>query len=106
MAFYDASILNDAAFFGCYALGLVADWRLGFFNCLAATTLACSITGFCWIAVKNSTAAIGWVAVYGLLSGAIQAIYSPCLSLLAPTPEIIGRWNGETLSKIMRFPGP
>lgn len=96
MAFYTASILNAGAFFGCYALGLVADSGLGFFNCLSATTFACSITGLTWIAVKTyGSGIIAWSIVYGLLSGAVQAIYSPCLSLLAPTPEIIGRWNGK-----------
>lgn len=96
MAFCDVSILNAGAFFGCYALGLVADFGLGFFNCLTVATIACGITALGWIGVTvDNAGTIIWTIIYGLLSGAVQAIYSPCLSLLAPTPEVIGRWNGK-----------
>lgn len=95
LAFYDAAILNAGAFFGCYALGIIADIGLGFFNALSSTTLICGIVGFAWIAAKSTPGFIVWAIVYGLLSGALQAIFSPCISLLAPTPETIGSWNGK-----------
>ena len=95
LAFYDVSILNAGAFFGCYALGIVADYGLGFFNSLTVAVFACAVAGFGWIGARSVGGTIVWAVVYGLLSGAVQAIYSPCLSLLAPTPEVIGIWNGE-----------
>lgn len=94
-AFYYASILNAGGFFGCYALGIVADSGWGFFDSLTVTAFACAIVGFAWIAARSPAGIIVWTVVYGVLSGALQAIFSPCLSLLAPTPEVIGAWNGE-----------
>lgn len=102
LAFYYAAILNGGAFFGCYALGIIADSGLGFFNSLTITVFACAIAAFGWIGTKTNAGTIVWVVIYGLLSGAIQAIFSPCLSLLAPTPEVIGIWNGESPSYTFR----
>jgi hypothetical protein len=95
MAFYYAAILNAGAFFGCYALGLVADAGWGFFDSLTVTSFIAGIVGFAWIAARNPTGMVVWAVAYGILSGALQAIFSPCLSLLAPTPEVIGTWNGK-----------
>ena len=98
MSFYLASILNAGAFFGCYALGIVADAGLGFFDSLIITSFASAIVAFAWIAARTPAGIIVWTATYGLLSGALQAIFSPCISLLAPTPEVIGTWNGKCLN--------
>ncbi|KAK5800701.1 hypothetical protein VI817_002913 [Penicillium citrinum] len=98
LAFYNAAILNGGACLGCYALGIIADSGLGFFNSLTVTTFACAIVAFAWIAAKNIAGIIVWTAVYGIFSGALQAIFSPCLSLLAPTPEVTGSWNGIAIS--------
>ncbi|KAJ5590449.1 hypothetical protein N7450_004421 [Penicillium hetheringtonii] len=98
LAFYNAAILNGGACLGCYALGIIADSGLGFFNSLTVTTFACAIVAFAWIAAKNIAGIIVWSAVYGIFSGALQAIFSPCLSLLAPTPEVTGSWNGIAIS--------
>lgn len=95
LAFYNAAILNGGAFLGCYALGIIADSGLGFFNSLTVTTFACAVVAFAWIGAQNIGGVISWTVVYGILSGALQAIFSPCLSLLAPTPEVIGSWNGK-----------
>jgi len=76
-------------------LGIIADSGLGFFNSLTVTTFACAIVAFAWIAAKNIAGIIVWTVVYGIFSGALQAIFSPCLSLLAPTPEVTGSWNGK-----------
>jgi hypothetical protein len=96
MAFYLASILNAGAFFGCYALGIVADAGQGFFDSLIITCFASAVVAFAWIAARTPAGIIMWTAVYGLLSGALQAIFSPCISLLAPSPEVIGTWNGKS----------
>jgi hypothetical protein len=95
LAFYDAAILNGGAFLGCFALGIIADSGLGFFNSLTVTTFGCAAVAFAWVGAQTSGGIIVWAIVYGILSGALQAIFSPCLSLLAPTPEVIGSWNGE-----------
>lgn len=95
-AFYYASILNAGGFFGCYALGIIADAGWGFFDCLTVTAFASSIVGFAWMVARTPAGIIVWTVVYGVLSGALQAIFSPCISLLAPTPEVIGTWNGKT----------
>ncbi|KAL4890015.1 major facilitator superfamily domain-containing protein [Aspergillus ambiguus] len=94
LSFYDAAILNAGGFLGCYALGTIADSGLGFFNSLTAATLACAVVAFGWIGAHSNVGIIVWAVVYGILSGALQAIFSPCISLLAPTPEVIGSWNG------------
>lgn len=95
LAFYNAAILNGGAFLGCYALGVTADSGLGFFNSLTATTFASAVVAFAWIGARSIGGVIAWTIVYGILSGALQAIFSPCLSLLAPTPEVTGSWNGK-----------
>ncbi|KAE8163996.1 major facilitator superfamily domain-containing protein [Aspergillus tamarii] len=94
LSFYDAAILNAGGFFGCYALGLIADSGFGFLNALPLTCVACGVVGFAWISATSVPGIIVWALAYGLLSGAIQAIFSPCLSLLAPSPEVLGSWNG------------
>ncbi|KAJ5218104.1 uncharacterized protein N7498_000203 [Penicillium cinerascens] len=97
LSFYTAAILNGGAFLGCYALGIIADSGWGFFNSLTVTTFACAVVAFAWIGAQHIDAIIVWAVMYGVLSGALQAIFSPCLSLLAPTPEVIGSWNGKRL---------
>lgn len=94
-AFYYSSILNGGAFFGCYVFGIVADSGMGFFNSLTVVAFACAATGFGWIGARNNAGVIVWSAVYGFLSGAVQALFSPCLSHLAPAPTFIGTWNGK-----------
>lgn len=95
LGFYDAAILNGGAFLGCFALGLVADSGLGIFNSVVAATFACGVVAFAWIGAHNNTGVIVWAVAYGIVSGALQAIFSPCVSELAPTPEVIGSWNGR-----------
>ncbi|KAF5858093.1 hypothetical protein ETB97_004901 [Aspergillus alliaceus] len=94
LGFYDAAILNGGGFLGCYALGIIADSGLGFLNSLVVATLACATVAFAWIGCQSSAGVIVWAIVYGIVSGALQAIFSPCISALAPTPEAIGSWNG------------
>ncbi|KOC09519.1 monocarboxylate transporter [Aspergillus flavus AF70] len=98
LAFYNAAILNGGAFVGCHALGIVADSGLGFFNCLTVATFASAVVAFAWIGARNVGGIIVWTVAYGILSGALQAIFSPCLSLLAPTPEVTGSWNGIAIT--------
>ncbi|KAB8199938.1 major facilitator superfamily domain-containing protein [Aspergillus parasiticus] len=98
LAFYNAAILNGGAFLGCYALGIVADSGLGFFNSLTVVTFASAVVAFAWIGARNVGGIIVWTVAYGILSGALQAIFSPCLSLLAPTPEVTGSWNGIAIT--------
>ncbi|KEF57374.1 uncharacterized protein A1O9_05291 [Exophiala aquamarina CBS 119918] len=45
MAFYLAPILDAEAFFGCYALGIVADTGFGFFDSLIITAFAFAVLG-------------------------------------------------------------
>lgn len=103
LSFYDAAILNAGAFFGCYTIGVISDLGLGFFNSLTVSTFACAAVAFAWIGAQNSGGVIAWALAYGVLSGALQAIFSPCLSLLAPTPEAIGSWNGKYKRNIPNF---
>lgn len=95
LGFYDAAILNGGAFLGCFVLGLVADYGLGIFNSVVAATFACGAVAFAWIGALNNAGVIVWAVAYGIVSGALQAIFSPCVSELAPTPEVIGSWNGK-----------
>lgn len=94
MAFYLSSILNAGAFFGCYIFGFGADRGLGVFNALTAVAFGCAATAFGWIGARNNAGIIVWTAIYGFLSGALQALFSPCISHLAPEPGLIGTWNG------------
>ena len=93
-SFYYPAILNAAAFFGCNVFGPISD-RIGFFNSLIAVAFGCAVTAFGWIGARNNAGIIVWSIVYGFLSGAMQALFSPCLSQLAPTPALIGTWNGK-----------
>ncbi|KAB8218871.1 major facilitator superfamily domain-containing protein [Aspergillus novoparasiticus] len=98
MAFYMSSILNTGAFFGCYILGVASDHGLGPFNTLTAVAFGCAVTAFGWIGAKNTAGMIVWSIIYGFLSGALQAGFSPCVSHLAPGPGLIGTWNGLCIS--------
>ena len=97
MAFYLSSILNAGAFFGCYIFGLGADRGLGAFNALTVVAFGCAVTAFGWIGTQNNAGLIVWTVIYGFLSGAVQALFSPCISHLAPEPGLIGTWNGMSL---------
>ncbi|KAF3401631.1 Riboflavin transporter MCH5 [Penicillium rolfsii] len=94
VAFYLSSILNAGAFFGCYFFGLGADRGLGSFNTLTVVAFSCAVTAFGWIGAHNGAGLVVWTVIYGFLSGAVQALFSPCMSLLAPEPGLIGTWNG------------
>ncbi|KAL2840090.1 major facilitator superfamily domain-containing protein [Aspergillus pseudodeflectus] len=94
LAFYDAAILNAGAFAGCYALGPIADSGLGFFNSVIIAIFSCAVVAFAWIGCHSDAGVIVWAIAYGIVSGALQAIFSPCISMMAPTPEVIGSWNG------------
>lgn len=97
MAFYYSAILNAAAFFGCHITGLVADAYFGAFNTLVALTFASGVTAFGWIGAQTNAGMIIWIIVYGLLTGGLQAICTPCIAAIAPDPEIIPTWNGLVL---------
>jgi hypothetical protein len=97
MAFYLSSILNAGAFFGCYIFGLGADRGLGAFNALTAVAIGCAVTAFGWIGTQNNAGLIIWTVIYGFLSVAVEALFSPCISILAPEPGLIGTWNGMSL---------
>ncbi|KAB8262253.1 major facilitator superfamily domain-containing protein [Aspergillus pseudonomiae] len=94
LGFYDAAILNAGAFLGCYALGMIADSGLGFFNSVIVATFTCAVISFAWIGSHSIPGVVVWAVAYGMLSGALQAIFSPCVSMLAPTTDVIGFWNG------------
>ncbi|KAE8132842.1 major facilitator superfamily domain-containing protein [Aspergillus pseudotamarii] len=94
LGFYDAAILNAGAFLGCYALGMIADSGLGFFNSVIVATFPCAVNSFAWIGVHSIAGVVVWAVAYGMMSGALQAIFSPCVSMLAPTTDVIGCWNG------------
>lgn len=68
---------------------------MGRFNALTAVTFGCAVIGFGWIGVRDNAGIIVWSVFYGFVSGAVQALFSPCVSHLAPTPALIGTWNGE-----------
>jgi hypothetical protein len=94
-AFYYPSTLNGAAAFGCYILGVVSDSGMGCFNSVTIVGFASAATAFGWIGARNNAGIIVWTTVYGFLSGAIQALLSPCISELSPSPALIGTWNGQ-----------
>ncbi|OGM40774.1 monocarboxylate transporter [Aspergillus bombycis] len=96
LGFYDAAILNAGAFFGCYALGMIADSGLGFFNSVIVATFVCAVISFAWIGSHGIPGVVVWAVAYGMISGALQAIFSPCVSMLAPTTDVIGFWNDRS----------
>lgn len=93
--FYLSSILNGGAFFGCYICGVISDSGLGRFNSLTFVAFCCAVTAFGWIGARTTAGITGWAVIYGFFSGALQALFSPCISELAPEPDEIGTWNGE-----------
>lgn len=95
LAFCEAAIFNGAAFFGCYAVSLTADSGFGSFNSLIVVTFTCGIVAFGWVGAHGIAGITIWSMLYGFLYGSIRAIFSPCISMLAPKPELIGSWNGE-----------
>ena len=97
LAFYYSAILNAAAFFGCHIAGYVADSYVGAFNMLTGLALASGITAFGWIGARTNAGMINWIIVYGLLTGGLQAIFTPCVAALAPNPQNISTWNGMIL---------
>lgn len=94
-AFYLPSILNAAALCGCYAWGIVADLWLGPFNTLTLAAFCSSITSFGWIGARTFPGIVVWTTAYGFMAGGVQALFSPCVSHLAPSPSLIATWNGE-----------
>jgi MFS family permease len=97
MAFYVSSILNTGAFFGCYFFGIASDYGIGTFNALTTAALGCAVTALGWIGARTNAAIIMWSIFYGVFSGALQALFSPCISQLAPEPALIGTWNGKPI---------
>ncbi|KAE8419839.1 major facilitator superfamily domain-containing protein [Aspergillus pseudocaelatus] len=97
-ALYLSSILNAAAFFGCYAWGIAADAWMGHFDTLTLAAFCAAITTFGWIGVRTYTGTVAWSVAYGFMSGGVQALFSPCLSYLAPSPALIATWNGIFLT--------
>lgn len=98
MAFYYSAILNAAAFFGCHITGYVADTYFGAFNTISFLALACGVTAFGWIGAQANAGIIVWTIVYGLLTGGMQTIATPCVGALAPDAEIIPTWDGMVLA--------
>ncbi|KAL3439961.1 major facilitator superfamily domain-containing protein [Aspergillus insuetus] len=84
LAFYDAAILNAGA------PGLLQLCH----NRHIIATVSCAVVTFAWIGCHSDAGVIVWAIAYGIVSGALQAIFSPCISMMAPTPEVIGSWNG------------
>jgi hypothetical protein len=74
--------LNGGAFFGCYALELLADSGLGIFNSVVAATLTCAVTAFAWIGARSIPGTIAWAIAYGVVSGALQGIFSFCINIV------------------------
>lgn len=94
-AFYLSAILNGAGLFGCYVLGVFSDRIFGCFITLTAAAFASGVIAFTWISARNNAAITVWTVFYGFFSGALQALFSPCISSLAPSVGLIGIWNGE-----------
>ncbi|GFG01371.1 monocarboxylate transporter 1 [Aspergillus udagawae] len=107
--FYLSSVLNGGAFVGCYIFGVISDSRLGRFNSLLVVSFSCAVTAFSWIGARSPAGVTGWVVIYGFFTGALQALFSPCISELAPEPDLIGTWNGLCIavaSLAVLFTGP
>ncbi|KAH8698664.1 monocarboxylate transporter [Talaromyces proteolyticus] len=99
-SFYLSAILNAGAFVGCYAFPVVAKSKMGCFNSLTFVAFGCAITAFGWIGTRNNAGITAWCVIYGFLSGAIQALFSPCISHLSPKPSLIGTWNGLCITVV------
>lgn len=94
LAFYYSAILNAAAFFGCYAIGYLADSRVGPFNSVVLLAIASGAVAFGWMGAHSNAGMIVWTIVYGFLTGGFQTVFTPCIAHLAPAPELISTWDG------------
>ncbi|KAK0550530.1 hypothetical protein OC846_003634 [Tilletia horrida] len=88
-AFYFASILNGATFFGRFVLGTLADRHTGYFNTLAFAGIVTGLLAFVMTTAKTNAAIIVWCAFYGFFSGSLQSLFTPALARLAGSPQKI-----------------
>lgn len=68
LAFYTASIVNGASFFGRVLPGFVAD-RYGKFNCMIIATMSSGVVVLCWTRATSVAGLVIWSAAYGFVSG-------------------------------------
>ncbi|KAI9838874.1 MAG: hypothetical protein M1819_004081 [Sarea resinae] len=93
MAFYEVSIYNAGSFLGRTTAGTLAD-RFGRFNMMILTDLASAILIFCWIAATSNAGITVFAVFFGIMSGAVVSLYSPCVAECATSPSDIGTYLG------------
>ncbi|KZF24487.1 putative monocarboxylate transporter [Xylona heveae TC161] len=93
MAMYMVCILNAASFIGRTSSGYFAD-KFGRYNAMVVSTIAAAILEFCWIATHNNAGIIMFAIVFGVLTGAVVSLYSPCIAEVTPNRSDIGTYLG------------
>ncbi|KAI4186836.1 MAG: hypothetical protein L6R41_003221 [Letrouitia leprolyta] len=89
MSFYIIAIFNAASTFGRTAPNALSD-RVGPFNLIAPSAVACGILMFCMIAVSSETAIIILAILIGFFSGVFIAMPPVCFVALVKDKSRIG----------------
>ncbi|OJJ50115.1 hypothetical protein ASPZODRAFT_89959 [Penicilliopsis zonata CBS 506.65] len=90
---YVLSVLNAASFFGRVLPGFLAD-KIGRFNTLCVEGIVTGILLLCWPACKSNASILAFGALYGLFSGGIVSLMSPCIAQVTPDPRNMGTYLG------------
>ncbi|ODM16226.1 hypothetical protein SI65_08225 [Aspergillus cristatus] len=93
LASYMLSILNAASIVGRIIPAILAD-RFSNFTLLFTSGACTGVLLLCWMAIKSNAAIIVFAALYGLCSGAIVSLLSPCIAQIVPHPSLIGAYLG------------
>ncbi len=86
-------IFNGIGIFGRLTAAHAAD-HIGPLNILLPMAAISAVLCFSWIAVTTMAGIYGWVCVYGIIAGALQAMLPAGLSSLTPDISKIGQRIG------------
>ncbi|KAB8068905.1 major facilitator superfamily domain-containing protein [Aspergillus leporis] len=81
--------MNAGSFGGRVLTGHLSD-RIGRFNMISLAALSCGILLYCLYVITTPGAIIVFSTLYGIFSGGLISLQSPCIGQITPDHSIIG----------------
>ena len=98
-ALYQISILNCASIFGRTLPGYIAD-KIGRYNVMLLSMASTAILIFCWTTTDSIASITVFAAFFGFFSGAVIALYPPCIAQITSSPSYIGTYVGMGMATV------
>lgn len=86
-------VLNGVGVFGRLSAAFFAD-HIGPINILVPVAFSCALFCFSWIAIKDQVGLYVWISLYGMVAGALQALFPAGLTSLTTDMSKIGQRIG------------